>query len=457
MNKVDKGDDPFEWAKFVIRNRDERGYVEAYSVFIREARTGNPEAHYCLGLMFARGQGIDKDYPAALSWFTKAYDLGFLNSGYFLGKMHLLGLGTPKDVSKAERYFESVADRDARATYELGLLNFTGKDRRRDLSESARWMMRSADAGNPEAQFVLGQYYKAGAGVPKDTVKAVEWLSKAATNQHKGAQILLGNMYRIGDGVDVDIQESDRWYDMADGRTFRRSATPQLRFHVRHVEIRQGDELPGRTIAIQDLLLEPFDVVPSPVLVSGLLESSDGPEPHGPMERFARTVRNGDAREDAYDALHPQNRYQSLVQPAPDPGSVIIAVDVDRQLGAPGVCGTVLQPVRVGVRAHSAILLPDNPRILVQGVFDPPAEILFRRDLRLEGNRGVDVLGVDGQHRGRIGGFRHPDRQRTGDGHLAFLTSPAVVRTASYLLARLPVLPSQIHGQNMDHRTRVVA
>ena len=111
MSAKNKGDDPFEWAKFVIRNRDDRGYVEAYSVFIRETRTGNPEAHYCLGLMFARGQGIDKDYPAALSWFTKAYDMGFMNAGYFLGKMHLMGLGTPKDVSKAEMFFESVADR----------------------------------------------------------------------------------------------------------------------------------------------------------------------------------------------------------------------------------------------------------------------------------------------------------------------------------------------------------
>ena len=44
MAGVDRSMDPMEWAKFVIRNRDERNYVEAYSIFIRESKTDNPEA-----------------------------------------------------------------------------------------------------------------------------------------------------------------------------------------------------------------------------------------------------------------------------------------------------------------------------------------------------------------------------------------------------------------------------
>ena len=217
MAGVDKGMDPMEWAKFVIRNRDERNYVEAYSIFIRESKTDNPEAEYCLGLMYARGQGIGKDHAAALSWFLKAYDHGYTRSGYFIGRMYLSGLGTEKDVSKAIRYLESVAHDDARAMYELGLINFEDRDIPRDLRKSAEWMLRAANAGNAEAQFVLGQFYKAGAGFQKDIDKAVHWLTSAALNRHKGAQILLGNMYRTGDGVNVDLDESDRWYDMADG------------------------------------------------------------------------------------------------------------------------------------------------------------------------------------------------------------------------------------------------
>ncbi|MDO5861287.1 MAG: tetratricopeptide repeat protein [Thermoplasmata archaeon] len=211
--------DPMEWAKFVIRNRDDRNYVDAYSVFIREARNNNAEAEYCIGLMYARGQGIEKDYPAAISWFQKSYDRGLQSPAYFLGKMHLLGMGTAKNPTKARMYFEAVAAHDARASYELGIMHFTGKDVPRDLVESAKWMRKSAEAGNAEAQFVLGQFYKAGAGVHKDVPEAVKWLTSAAINRHKGAQILLGNMYRTGDEVGVDMAESDRWYDMADGKS----------------------------------------------------------------------------------------------------------------------------------------------------------------------------------------------------------------------------------------------
>lgn len=217
MAAKDRGMDPLEWAKFVIRNRDERNYVEAYSIFIRESRAESPEAEYCLGLMYARGQGITKDHSAALNWFLKAYDHGYTRAGYFIGRMYLSGLGTEKDVAKAVRYLESVAWDDARAMYELGLINFKDQDMPRNLPKSAEWMLRAANAGNSEAQFVLGQFYKAGAGVPKDMDKAVRWLTSAALNRHKGAQILLGNMYRTGDGVEVNVDESDRWYDMADG------------------------------------------------------------------------------------------------------------------------------------------------------------------------------------------------------------------------------------------------
>jgi hypothetical protein len=77
-------------------------------------------------------------------------------------------------------------------------------------------MKQAAEHGHVEAQFVLGQYYKTGAGVKEDIPMAVRWLMTAALNGHQGAQVLLGNMYRTGDGVPQNNDEADRWYDMAD-------------------------------------------------------------------------------------------------------------------------------------------------------------------------------------------------------------------------------------------------
>ena len=132
------------------------------------------------------------------------------------------------------------------------------------------------------------------------------------------------------------------------------------------------------------------------------------------MEGFARSIGDGDAREYADDALHPHDVDQSFVQPASDAYPAATGVDVHGQFGAPCVGGAVLQPVRVCVGAYPAALLPDDPRMLLQDAVEPSAEILLRGDLGLEGYRGSDVLCVDCQHRGHVGGFRHPDGHRRG-------------------------------------------
>ena len=203
MNPDSENMEPMEWAKFVLRNRNEKGYARAYNIFMTNAR---------------EGQGVPKDYDAALSWFQKAHDKGHRGATYFLGKMYATGVGVQRDSRTAERMFLKCADDDVRAQYEIGLIYFRDDDIPRDLEKSAKWMLRAANNGHAEAQFMIGQFYKAGAGVPKDIGKAIEWLTSAALNRHKGAQILLGNMYRIGDGVEPDREESDRWYDMADGK-----------------------------------------------------------------------------------------------------------------------------------------------------------------------------------------------------------------------------------------------
>ena len=56
--------EPVEKAKFIIRNQTDSEYLNAYNIFIRESKKGSAEADYYLGLMYARGQGVDKDYDS---------------------------------------------------------------------------------------------------------------------------------------------------------------------------------------------------------------------------------------------------------------------------------------------------------------------------------------------------------------------------------------------------------
>lgn len=210
---------PVEWAKFVLRNRRDEEYMDAFSILSRFSRDGDPDAMYFLGLMYARGQGVPKDYDAAASWFVRAHERHHAGATYFLGKMHATGVGLSKDSNKAMAYFAECSDVDARAQYEIGLLYFNDDQIKHDYQKSAEWMEKAASNGHTEAQFMLGQFYKNGVGVEKDPDECVRWLTKAALSRHTGAQILLGNMYRLGDGVPADRDESDKWYDMADGKS----------------------------------------------------------------------------------------------------------------------------------------------------------------------------------------------------------------------------------------------
>ncbi len=55
----------------------------------------------------------------------------------------------------------------------------------------AEWRGPAA-AGEPDAQFNLGQAYKLGRGVPVDAAVALDWYRKAANSGHEQAQATLG-------------------------------------------------------------------------------------------------------------------------------------------------------------------------------------------------------------------------------------------------------------------------
>ena len=72
-----------------------------------------------------------------------------------------------------------------------------------------------AEAGDVEAQFVLGSMYEFGRGVPEDDVEAVRWYRLAADQGDADAQYRLGVNYDDGEGVPEDDVEAVRWFRLA--------------------------------------------------------------------------------------------------------------------------------------------------------------------------------------------------------------------------------------------------
>src|SRR5262245_374358 len=87
--------------------------------------------------------------------------------------------------------------------------------KRADYATAVRLSQPLADNGNPIAQFILGEMYRHGRGVPQNDTEAVMWYRKAADQGYARAQLNLGFMYAEGRGVAKDLGECVKWYRLA--------------------------------------------------------------------------------------------------------------------------------------------------------------------------------------------------------------------------------------------------
>lgn len=91
------------------------------------------------------------------------------------------------------------------------------EDRSIEISKTSplEWLRKSADSGFAESQYILGDCYRRGDGVPENMAEAVQWYRKAAEQGDADAQYKLGLCYQHGRGVLKDEIEAEKWQDKA--------------------------------------------------------------------------------------------------------------------------------------------------------------------------------------------------------------------------------------------------
>lgn len=76
-------------------------------------------------------------------------------------------------------------------------------------------LRRSAEGGDPIAQFKLATLYYEGKGISRDDEEAATWYFKAAQQEHVEAQFALGVMYEKGEGVERNDDKAYKWLSLA--------------------------------------------------------------------------------------------------------------------------------------------------------------------------------------------------------------------------------------------------
>jgi TPR repeat protein len=124
---------------------------------------------------------------------------------FHLGELYRRGLGVAQSSSEAETWLRRAATRGyLKAWLSLVRLFRSGPDV--DPNTAASICRQAADLGDGEAQYLLGQFYLAGEGVPRDPAEAARWLSKAADQNVTAAYDALGSLYAEGLGLPQDFQ-----------------------------------------------------------------------------------------------------------------------------------------------------------------------------------------------------------------------------------------------------------
>lgn len=194
---------------------------KAHQLYTASASQGFPYAAFELGKLYRDGSGCEQSSEEAKRWFQIAYS-GFKSLErqrhddklqYRLGWMHLYGVGTEQDEQLAQEWFERSANLgNPYAQYQLAKLILANHSSAAEQIRTAvEWLSRSAEVGQDCAQYALGKLYRDGIGVEKDILQAVVWFALAAEQDNSYAAYAMGKLYLEGEETPKDVEKALRW------------------------------------------------------------------------------------------------------------------------------------------------------------------------------------------------------------------------------------------------------
>ena len=84
-------------------------YNSVHQCLFIDAEKGDIDSQYELGIIYAKGDGVEQDDTLSFSWFEKAAKQGYSEAQYILGLMYSNGKGVEQDNELALKWFEKSA------------------------------------------------------------------------------------------------------------------------------------------------------------------------------------------------------------------------------------------------------------------------------------------------------------------------------------------------------------
>ncbi len=182
-----------------------RDYHKAMLWLRKAAAAGSSRAVYGVAMLYEKGWGVKQSHKRAITWFNRAAKEGIPAAIYEVGAYYANGLGVARNYFKAMILWrKAAAAGSARAMYGIGSLYGNGAGVKRSKHEALVWLRKAAVAGNALAMYRLGLFFFYGHGVARDDKQAFAWWNKAADAGSADAMYNLGYLYTEGEGVTRD-------------------------------------------------------------------------------------------------------------------------------------------------------------------------------------------------------------------------------------------------------------
>ena len=180
------------------------------------AKEGDVDARAKLGILCARGIGVEKDAERAAKLFTQAAEAGVVKAQVDLAGAYLLGNGVGRNATTAGEWFAKAAEAGhGQAQVQLGMLCIQGTGREQDIAQGMEWLDKATVHRNPEfskqAKSLLNRLRES----PPKPGPDMKALRMRAEKGELKAQLELAQRHEIGAGVSVNMAAVRQWLKAA--------------------------------------------------------------------------------------------------------------------------------------------------------------------------------------------------------------------------------------------------
>jgi uncharacterized protein len=171
---------------------------------------GDGKSLYDEALNKMTGPPQNRSDMRGIDLMQRASDQGYLPATVAMGTIYDTGAFVGSSPSKASDFYrKAIGQGNHFAEYLLGRMYISGvlTGGRR---ESEKWLLASAQSGNPYAAYLYGT-----AVYDRDPVEAVKWFQPAAEAGLPYAQYLLGKALNIGGRIPIDKKQAYLWLYVA--------------------------------------------------------------------------------------------------------------------------------------------------------------------------------------------------------------------------------------------------